>query len=329
MTDFFLRYVHGQYAFVLIPLLCILFAYRRWWWQPVYYMYTLVHAMPMLCTQKIPFSRIITTFLRIAVLAILSFLLLRPQMVDMRSQITVDGIDIVLVLDASGSMQFRDYDDEQRSRFDVAKDEAIRFINMRNNDAIGMVIFGADAVSRCPITSDKTMLKKLINELQIGVVNPDGTVLVRGMIAAANRLKNSPAASKIMIVLTDGEPSEHDLEPSVAVKIAQELGIKIYTVGIGSQKEEYFMHPFYGLMQKPKVNVALLEHIAKQTGGRFFMAHNASDMRAIYTTIDQLEKTSHEVPLFSRYFELIDPIGLVALLLLVLELIISALWIWL
>jgi Ca-activated chloride channel family protein len=164
------------------------------------------------------------------------------------------------------------------------------------------------------------VLKKMINELQIGMIDPNGTVLARGMITAASRLKNSQAKSKVMILLTDGEPSEQDLDTDIGIKIAKELGIKVYTIGIGSDRDEMMIHPFHGWMQKPRVNTELLAHIAQETGGKFFMAHNAADMRTIYHTIDQLERTRHDVPMFSKYFDLITPVGCAALALLCVEL---------
>jgi Ca-activated chloride channel family protein len=251
------------------------------------------------------------------------FLVADPQMIDYASQIRVDGIDMVLVLDVSGSMQFQDYDDAQKSRLDIAKEEAIRFIQMRDNDAIGLVIFGQDAMSRCPITLDKIMLERIVNDLHIGIINPDGTMLVTAMVTAANRLKSSKAKSKIMIVLTDGEPSDGDMDAEVILQIARELGIKIYTVGIGSEQEQVFMHPFYGMVQKPKVNTALLTHFAKSSGGQFFMAHNAQDMRRIYATIDQLETTKHDIPLFSRATDFLQYLGPVALIFLISEILLS------
>jgi len=345
--------------------------------------------------------------LRVLVLLLLALVIAKPQIVDSRSKVPVSGIDIVLVLDVSGSMQFRDYDDDERSRFDVAKAEAIRFIEKRDSDALGLVLFGKDTVSRCPITFDKQLLKNVVDELNLGVIDSDGTMLVTGMVTAANRLKHSQSSSKVMIVLTDGEPSEGDMDPSVGIEVAKaeasrfiekrindalglvlfgkdtvsrcpitfdkellqkvveelklgvidadgtmlitgivtaanrlkhsratskvmivltdgepsegdmdpsvgidvakKLGIKIYTVGIGSEQEQIFRHPLYGIMTKPKVNKELLTKIAGQTGGHYFLAHSAADMRRIYDTIDTLEKTEHEVPMFSIYYDLLMP----------------------
>jgi Ca-activated chloride channel family protein len=271
--------------------------------------------------------RIIIYSIRLLTLCVLAIVISKLQLVDSRSKVPVQGIDIVLVLDVSGSMQFQDYADDSRSRFDVAKAEAIHFIEKRDHDALGLVLFGKDTLSRCPITSDKQLLKQVVEELKLGVIDSDGTMLITGMVTAANRLKHSYSQSKVMIVLTDGEPSEGDMDPSIGIDIAKKLGIKIYTVGIGSEEEVVFMHPLYGLVAKPKVNKKLLTKIARETGGQYFMAHSAADMRRIYDTIDSLEKTEHEVPLFSVYYDMINPFVIIILALLFIELLLST-FVW-
>lgn len=248
--------------------------------------------------------------LRFCTLVVLAFLIARPQIVDSRSNIQVDGIDIVLVLDASGSMTLADLEGDTRSRFEIAKQEAVRFASKRDNDAIGLVIFANDALSRCPITSDKHVVCNMIRELQIGDINQDGTLLATAMVTAANRLKHSKAKSKVMILLTDGEPSQHDMSSEIAIEIAQKLGIKVYTIGIGSDQDAIVIHPFLGRVPKPKVNSQLLTLIAQKTGGKFFMAYDAADMRKIYETIDALERTKHETPIFSKYYDLFLPVTL-------------------
>jgi Ca-activated chloride channel family protein len=277
-------------------------------------------------SSKHPFKKIFF-FARLLLLALLIFLIGKPQLVDTQSKIKVEGIDIILAIDVSGSMQIQDDKNDERPRVEIAKDEAIRFINKRTNDALGLVIFGADAVSRCPLTLDKHILRSIVKDLGVGIINPQGTVLATGLITAANRLKNSHAKSKVIILLTDGEPSENDIPPKIAIEAAKKLGIKVYTIGIGSDQEVKMMHPLYGLVLMPKVNVDLLTLIAQETGGKFFMARNAKDMRAIYDTIDSLEKTETEAPIFSNYLDIFIPFVWIALLLVFLELILST-FIW-
>lgn len=261
---------------------------------------------------------------RIFVFILLALLAGKPQLVDSRSNIIVEGIDIILTLDASGSMQLQDYSDDERSRFDIAKDEAVRFLQKRPNDAIGLVLFAKVALCRCPLTMDKKILTDLIQHLSIGDVDPEATMISIALITAVNRLKSSVAQSKVIILLTDGEPTPGDVDARAAIEIAKKFGIKIYTVGIGSEQDETTFHPVFGLIQKPKVNAPLLKDIARQTGGIFFMAHNDRDMRSIYDTIDQLERTKHESPLYSRYVDIYGWFVLLVLLLVLGEQLLAA-----
>jgi Ca-activated chloride channel family protein len=312
---------------MLIVVIIAIMVARKILRKPVVYRYSLGHALKKNNRAMSHFHKKVFYFLRLLTLVVLALLISKPQVVDSRSKVPVQGIDIVLVLDVSGSMQFRDYEDDERSRFDVAKAEAIHFIEKRDNDALGLVLFGKDTVSRCPITFDKQLLKDVVDELKLGVIDSDGTMLVTGIVTAANRLKHSKSKTKIMIVLTDGEPSEGDMDPSVGIEVAQKLGIKIYTIGIGSEQEQIFRHQFYGMMIRPKVNKELLTRIAQHTGGQYFFARSASDMRRVYDTIDALERTDHEVPHFSLYYDLLIPCVAIIMAALFCELLFST-YIW-
>jgi len=321
-----MRCTHPWYSVILIiALFCVIIA-RRLLHKTVVYRYSLGQSLKKKNITSY-FHKKFFYCIRFLILLLLALAVAKWQVVDQRSKVPVEGIDIVLVLDASGSMQFRDYDDDERSRFDVAKAEAIRFVEKRHSDALGLVLFGKDTVSRCPITFDKQMLQEVLEELKLGVIDSDGTMLITGIITAANRLKHSKAKSKVMIVLTDGEPSEGDMDLSVGIDVAKKLGIKIYTVGIGSEQEQVFMHPMYGVVAKPKVNKELLTKIANETGGYYFLARNARDMRRIYDKIDSLEKTEHEVPMFSLYYDLLIPFVAAIMSLLFCELFFST-YVW-
>ncbi len=320
---YFLRFYYFDALYFLLPLVFVIAALHWWLRQPTVYRYSLVSALRRYKMKTHP-SRILFSVLRFITLFVLALLIAKPQLVDNRSKIKVEGIDIALVLDVSGSMQFADFDDDERSRLDVAKDEAIRFIEKRQNDAIGLVIFAKDSLSRAPLTTDKPLLKKIVEELKIGVINPDGTKLSTAIVTAANRLKHSKAKSKVMILLTDGEPSEDDLDPSVAIEIAKKFGIKIYTVGIGN-KDGKVGYDIFGRMLRIRVNKKLLQEIAQQTGGKFFMASDARDMRTIYDTIDRLETSKMEVPVFSKYYDIFMPFVFGLICLLFIELLLSTL----
>ena len=318
------HFTNSSWMLYMIPLFLVAIVVRYFLSKQTVYQYPLTSLLQAhAITTAHPYKKIVS-LIRFLLLTLLLFLIAKPQLVDKSSKVSVEGIDIVLALDVSGSMQMQD-DQDQRSRVDVAKDEAVRFIQKRDNDAIGLVIFGKDAVSRCPLTLDKKIIKNIVHDLQIGVVDPDGTVLSKALLTAINRLKNSAAKSKIIILLTDGEPSPEDIQPKLAIDAAKQLGVRVYTVGIGSDKDVGIMHPIYGLIAAPKLNDKLLKLVADQTGGKFFMARNAKDMRAIYDTIDALEKTKIETPIFSNYTDIFVPFLLFGIGLCVVELLLTTL----
>lgn len=322
---YFLRLAIPLATYILVPiaLCCAALVWRRR--KVVVYRYSLVSSLKAQgLTTRHPFKKILAIF-RLITLLTLAFLAGKPQLVDPRSKVEVEGIDMVLVLDVSGSMQHTDFD--ERSRLDVAKQEALRFIAKRVNDPIGVVVFGKHVISRCPLTLDKTMLRSVIGDLQLGIVDPDGTVLSRALVTAVNRLKQSTATSKVIILLTDGEPSEGDLQPQVALEAAKRYGIKIYTIGIGSEEQRFAMHQLYGLVAIPRVNKELLDILADETGGKSFLAQNPDDMRAIYDTIDQLETTVHETDIFSNYYDIFVPcVWALSVLLLLEQILATFLW---
>lgn len=270
----------------------------------------------------------IFAFLRFVTLASLLFLVLRPQWVDQDSKVNVQGIDIILAIDVSQSMILFDDVNDQRPRIDVAKSEAIRFIEKRTDDPIGIIIFGKEAISRCPLTLDKNMLKELVGQMEIGIINPNGTWLGTGLATAINRLKTSKAKSKVIILLTDGAPTPPEkVEPDVAIEMAKAFGIKVYTIGIGGPHGG-LIHDQFSIVQVPiGLNTDLLKKIADQTGGQFFQAKNPKDMRTIYDTIDRLEKTKHETNIFHHFYEAFLSFIWITLCALLLELILK-LFIW-
>lgn len=265
-------------------------------------------------------------FMRTCFLTLLVVLLAKPRIVDYQSKIQGEGVDMVLVLDVSNSMQITDDPHDKRTRLEVAKQEAIKFIEKREHDPIGLVIFGRDAVSRCPLTLDKNILKEIIKDIDIGTIDGRGTILNTGIIMAANRLKDSKSASKIMVVLTDGTPCEDEATTEQAIAVAKKFGIKIYTIGIGQDGILYVQTPF-GVQPMQGVNKELLQRIAHQTGGTFFEAKKPRDMKAIYNTIDRLERTAYETNIFTHYYDIFKPFLLGATVVCFVELIASS-FIW-
>jgi Ca-activated chloride channel family protein len=324
---FLFRFAQPSVLYVTLPILCVVTIMRIWWYAPPTYTYTLVSVLRQQGNVRSHWS-IVSLFsvCRFLFLAVLALLCARPQWGDCYKQVSLDGIDIMVALDVSGSMDTSDFEDDPRSRIEIAKAEAVRFIEKRTNDAIGLVIFGNDALSRCPLTMDKGMLKRIIDELYIGIIDYRGTMLARALVAGANRLKHAGSTSKVMILLTDGEPSDNDLPLSAALDIACALSIKIYTIGIGNdevvpQRRGFFMMPYAG------VNKKLLTSIATTTGGQYFCARNAADMRRIYDEIDALEKTDHQAPVFTQWHDLYLPFVLGCLIIVCMSTLLST-WVW-
>lgn len=307
--DFLLRFAYPLVLYAGIPLLLVIAWLRVKMAREIRYTYSLAAELKkhkMVSTH--PYKKILY-FFRFLSLLLMILLIAKPQWVDPRSKVTVEGVDIVLVLDISGSMNMPHHSQDNRSRIAVAKEEAIRFVQKRTNDAIGVVVFGNDALSRCPLTVDKMILETVLSEVEIGLVNPEGTVVAQSVLTAANRLRHSKAKSKIMILLTDGEPSENDISPEVAIQAAKQLGIKIYTIGIGDDQEILIRHPLFGVVpMKTTLNKPLLNAFARETGGTFFEAKHAHEMRAVYDTIDKLEKTEIESPIFNTYHDWFIPL---------------------
>lgn len=172
------------------------------------------------------------------------------------------------------------------------------------------------------------MIISLIKNINRQEVPLEGTKLSQGMLVAVNRLKNSQAKSKVIILLTDGEPSPGDLNPDIAIQAAQQYGIKVYTIGIGATESRPLIHPLWGQVGIiPPVNKALLDKIAQQTGGQSFLAQNSADVHEIYSTIDKLEKIEYEIPLFSHFYDIGLPLLMAVVCLLLIEMIFKT-FIW-
>lgn len=279
--------------------------YRWKFYKSPVYIYPLGKKLAQAGFGKKSYHKTIFYFLRMATLVSLLLLIMRPQWVDERSKVNVEGVDIILAIDVSESMMLFDDMHDQRSRITVAKDEAIRFIEKRTDDPIGVVLFGREAVSRCPLTVDKQILKEIVGGIEIGIIDPRGTWLGTGLATAINRLKTSKAKSKIIILLTDGAPTPPEkIEPELAMQLAQKFNIKVYTIGIGSKDGGYLNHPMYGMVRgEANLNEDLLKTIAEKTGGQFFRANNPAQMKKIYDTIDNLERTKVQTNVFHRYYE--------------------------
>lgn len=314
------------YIFICLVISLLFLAYLRWfWWQPGRYA---MAGLRDLQRQKIAvtshISQKIFYGLRLASLLLIILAISRPQKVDPNSRLKVDGIDIMMVLDVSQSMLLSDDLNSFATRIAIAKKEAINFIDRRVHDPIGLVLFGRYALCRCPLTLDKAVLRKIVEQIEIGEIDPGGTFLAVGMATAINRLKNSTAKQRIMIVLTDGKPTPGDLDIETVINIANKFEIKIYTIGIGSQEGGFFNHPIFGpIRQSETFDYQLLQAVAQATGGQAFEVKNELDMRAVYAKIDQLEKSKIDAKMFTKKFDYFILILKLALLLLIIELFLS------
>jgi Ca-activated chloride channel homolog len=325
---YFLRFAYSYIFYIFIPVFILVFLYRLKFYKSPVYSYSLVNFLKNKKLAKKTYHKKIFFILRSLSLFVLIFLIARPQWVDSSSKVNVEGIDIVLTLDVSGSMQIFDDLRDRRQRIQVAKDEAVRFIEKRIDDPIGVVIFARDSISRCPLTLDKNILRQVVGELELGYINPDGTSLGTGLATAVNRLRKSKAKSKIIILLTDGEPTPEKVSPESAIDLAKQFGIKVYTIGIGNEKGGYIQHPFLGVHEVGiSLNTQLLKKIANETGGMFFRASNPKQLREIYNKIDALEKTEYQTDIFHKFYEAFLSFIWVVLLLLGLELFLR-LFIW-
>jgi Ca-activated chloride channel family protein len=230
--------------------------------------------------------------------------LARPERVTAEREFQTKGIDIVISLDLSGSMLAEDFKPE--NRLVVAKQEAIKFIRGRQNDRIGLVVFARKAFTQCPLTLDYEVLTELLNELETGLI-ADGTAIGLGLAQAVNRLRDSDAKSKVIILITDGENNAGNIDPVTAAELAKTFGIKVYTIGVGKGGLVPFPvnDPLFGkryVQANVEIDELTLKRIADITGGLFFRARDTQSLSEIYQKINQLEKTEVKVKEY-RSFE--------------------------
>ncbi len=265
--------------------------------------------------------------LRIIALSFIVFALARPQHGRTYQQVTTKGIDIVLVIDVSGSMAAIDL--QPKNRLQSAINVADEFIKDRGNDRIGLVAFAKYAYIQCPLTANHTILLGQLHRLRLGMIE-DGTAIGLGLASAVNSLKNSKAKSKVVILLTDGRNNAGEVDPITAGEIASALGIKVYTIGVGSRSEVLFPYkvPGFGtryMKIKSDVDEKTLKKIADETGGIYFRADNTEALKNIYKKIDEMEKTKIIVKKRSVYKELYAKYLIIELIFLFFEFFVSKL----
>jgi len=319
-----MTFANPEYFFLLllVPLMVV------WYWkrrkqQLVELQVSTVqvfHAIPRSWRQRF---RNLLFALRIAAVVLLIIALARPQATSKGENVSTEGIDIVLVNDISGSMLAEDF---RPNRIEAAKKVAIDFIDGRQTDRIGLVIFSGESFTQCPLTLDHGVLKNLLAEIKSGMIE-DGTAIGMGLATAVSRLKDSKAKSRVIVLLTDGINNRGFIDPMTAAGIAQQFGIRVYTIGVGTQGMAPYpvQTPFGTQYQNVPVEIdeQLLQKIADQTGGKYYRATDNKKLKAIYDEIDRLEKTKIEVTQFRRYKEEYYTAAMFAGLFLLLELIFS------
>lgn len=261
--------------------------------------------------------------LRALAFTMLVIAMARPQLILQEEEVNADGIDIMLVMDLSSSMLAQDF---KPDRLEASKEVAARFIDKREHDRVGMVSFAGEAFTQCPLTTDHRVLKEFLGGLECGILE-DGTAIGMGLATAVNRIKDSAAKSKVVILLTDGVNNAGYVKPMTAAEIAREFGVKVYTIGVGTMgdalapvRKRSNGQYIFGLIPV-EIDEGLLIEIAGMTGGKYFRATSEEALEKIYEDINQLEKTTIEVTAIKRYSEEFYRFVFLGLLFLFLEII--------
>jgi Ca-activated chloride channel family protein len=273
---------------------------------------------------------------RAVALGLLVIALARPQQERGLAHIETEGIDIVLVLDASGSMSTRDFD--TGDRLTVAKSVVDKFVRGLHNDRVGLVVFAGRAFTQCPLTLDYGILLGLLDQIHQNMIE-DGTAIGMAISAALNRLRQSDSKSRIMVLLTDGENNRGEIDPVSAARAAEALGVRIYAVGVGNPqgtpvpagrswatgRTQYAYGPD-GKLLLSRLDEKTLQEVARLSGGRYFNASDEHTLQNIYDSIWKLEKSQFEVKAYQRFSELFGYLLWPGLGLLLLETVLSATW---
>lgn len=257
--------------------------------------------------------------LRIIALAALSVALARPQSSNTTENIDSEGIDIVLSMDMSGSMLAEDF---KPNRIEAARTEALKFVDQRPTDRIGLVIFAGESFTMCPITIDHNVLKEQISQIKNGMIT-DGTSIGMGLATAVDRLRYSKGKSKVIILMTDGVNNTGKIDPSTALEIAKAFKVRIYTIGIGTIGQALIPQQtpmgLQKVMMPVEIDEPLMKKMAAETGGKYFRATGNKALENIYKDIDKLEKTRVDITSYKHYAELFFPFAMIAVICLALE----------
>lgn len=304
------------WAFLIIPLMILWYVFR----EKKFYGTVKISSVSKVGSSPLAIFRHVLIVIRCIAIAGLITALARPQTSLSWQDVTTEGIDIVIALDVSGSMLAEDF---KPNRLEASKQVAMDFISERPYDRIGLVIYAGESFTQCPLTTDHAVLLNLFDDIQNGMIE-DGTAIGMGLATSVSRLKDSEAISKVAIVLTDGSNNRGSIPPVTAAEIAKKFGIRVYTVGVGSNgsarmpMKDQFGRTVYQNVPV-KIDEETLKEIAQITDGKYFRATNKKSLEAIYKEIDKLEKSKIEVTEYKKKSEKFVPFALLAVFLLLIE----------
>ena len=290
--------------------------------------YSTIGTLQSIRTSQVDFFSALPLILRILSVMLLILALARPQEGHKSQEILSVGVDIMLALDTSGSMQALDFikNEKRDTRLAMVKDVVSKFIENRPNDRIGMVVFGSEAYTQCPLTLDQGILQSFLSKLDIGMAG-DSTAIGSAVGIAVKRLKDLESDSKVIILLTDGRNNAGNLPPVQAAQTAKAFGIKIHTIGVGTHgKAPFLVNSIFGqryVYQEVDIDENTLKEISNLTGGQYFRATDLESLKSIYKQIDQMEKSEVKVLDHSEYTELFHYFLIPGILLLLTEIILS------
>ena len=313
---------------LLFMLMLIYIAFKGKRKQQATINYSSIGTLQSIRTAQVDFLSALPLILRIFSVMLLIFALARPQEGHKIQEILSVGVDIMLALDTSGSMQALDFikNEKRNTRLAMVKDVVSKFIENRPNDRIGMVVFGSEAYTQCPLTLDQGILQSFLSKLDIGMAG-DSTAIGSAVGIAVKRLKDLESDSKVIILLTDGRNNAGSLPPLQAAQTAKAFGIKIHTIGVGTHgKAPFLVNSIFGqryVYQEVDIDENTLKEISKLTEGQYFRATDLESLKSIYKQIDQMEKSEVKIFDHSEYTELFHYFLIPAILILFLEVTLS------
>ena len=290
-------------------------------------LYPAIGTVRALAGRRPPWKRYLKPALRAVTLTLVVVALARPQIAGGSESVVTEGIDIVLAIDVSGSMRAEDF--KPQNRLGAAKEVVADFIRGRTSDRIGMVVFAAQSFTQCPLTLDYNVLLELLQSVEIGMIDERSTAIGTAIATATNRLRESDAESKVIILLTDGRNNAGEIDPITAAQAAKALGVRIYTIGAGTPEGGPIPidDPVWGrryVNVETDIDEETLREIADITGGRYYRAKTENMLADVYREIGELETSKIEVKHFTRYTELASRFMVGALLALMAEFVVAA-----